>query len=130
MTNGRWGKSQIRGEPRARAERDAVASVLNPTGEPRKTPQAPTRKKPAEKGGKEGAETPKGAAAWNPRNFLFTTPPPAPAAPAAAATSARLLGSGARRRLGDGANGRRQIKMQKSREKAITERKRKRGGND
>jgi len=36
-------------------------------------------------GGKEGAETPKGGA-WNPRNFLFTTPPPA-AAPAAAAAA-------------------------------------------
>jgi hypothetical protein len=134
-TNGRWeGKSQIRGRRAAsrERERDAVVSVRpkpNRRAESHATQNPPTRNaKPAEKGAKEGAETPKGAAAWNPRNFLFTTPPPAPAALAAAARLA-CSAARARRRLGDGAKGRRQIKMQKSREKAaITKRKKKKGG--
>nr|CAB3471320.1 unnamed protein product [Digitaria exilis] len=44
---------------------------LRPSSPPRHKPNPsyakPPRRKPAEKGGKEGAETPKGVA-WNPRN--------------------------------------------------------------
>ncbi|OEL24671.1 hypothetical protein BAE44_0014309, partial [Dichanthelium oligosanthes] len=91
------------------SERDGgVPSVLNPTRTHAKPPRPPPEN---QRKREERAETPKGRAAWNPRNFLFTTPPPAAApAAAAAAASAQLLS--AQRRLGDGAKGRRHIKMQ------------------
>ena len=72
-----------------------AGAVLNPTRTSAKTP----RRLPAEnqrKGrkGKRGQNAKATGGAWNPRNFLFTTPPPACAASAAC----RLPGPGGRPR--------------------------------